>query len=226
MGYLVTRPDFETVTRIGAAFFKRYIVDPAREKGLLVHDLYGEGAQGGVFWACIQSPDVTIVTGCGHGDPDTFTGQQYAVLIARGSYSPELIKDKWISHLSCSTGKRLGPDLVKNGAAGFKGYRDTYIFYADAGAEDPTEDPYAKSFMGPDVVRHAWPIEGSDPEAADSLAREQYQNWAVHWSTRDPEISAVILYDLSIMVLYRKGEDVPRYCWLPKWIRNLIGCGY
>lgn len=201
MGYLVTRPDFEIVTRIVAAYFKRYIVDPAIAKGISVEDLAGDDAVPSVFWDRIQKAGVSIVTGCGHGAEDEFTGQRYATLIKVGAYDPALIKDKWISHISCSTGAVLGPDLVEKGAKGFKGYKDTYIFYANPGAPDPTEDIYSKGFIRPDTMRHEWEIQGTDPQTADQNAGQEYANWARFWSTRDPEIADTIRYDVSIMVL-------------------------
>ncbi|MBA7568762.1 hypothetical protein ES708_10496 [subsurface metagenome] len=49
-----------------------------------------------------------------------------------GKYNPSEVKGKVIKLLSCQTGVELGPDLIRNGAASFMGYRDDYIWVMDA----------------------------------------------------------------------------------------------
>jgi hypothetical protein len=233
-GYLVTCPDSDLAVQVGSAFYRRYIGQPALEKGIPLIILSGDEAEYNKFWESIVKEEVYIVTGVGHGNETTFTGQNKRALISVGAYDPEKIKGKCIEHTSCLTGARLLPDLAKNGAKETKGSRNVYVFYY-GGNTDPTEDTYAKSFLTQEVKRYAWLLDESDrsdEEKSDSADQEcfnEYMNQADKWSRIDPEVADALRYDASIMCKYR-GEAPPPppeeswICKLLKWLMRQFGC--
>ena len=139
MPTVLAMADFDLPTRSASGFMLRYIaprVEPVQLLGMLVRRLPFR----------LAAPQSDIIIGAGHGDVDTFTGQNEAVLLEVGNYDPREVKGKVIKLLSCQTGVELGPDLVKNGCAAFMGYTDDYVWVMDS---DLASTPWAdKEFAG------------------------------------------------------------------------------
>jgi len=67
-----------------------------------------------------------------------------------GKYNPKEVEGKVVKLLSCQTGLELGPDLIKNGAISFAGYRDDYIWVMDSDlASTPWSDGMAATCLMP-----------------------------------------------------------------------------
>jgi len=139
MPTVLAMADFDLPTRSASGFMLRYIaprVEPVQLLGMLVRRLPFR----------LAAPQSDIIIGTGHGDVDTFTGQNEAILLEVGNYDPIEVKGKVIKLLSCQTGVELGPDLVKNGCAAFMGYTDDYVWVMDS---DLASTPWAdKEFAG------------------------------------------------------------------------------
>ena len=139
MPTVLAMADFDLPTRSASGFMLRYIaprVEPVQLLGMLVRRLPFR----------LAAPQSDIIIGAGHGDVDTFTGQNEAILLEVGNYDPREVKGKVIKLLSCQTGVELGPDLVKNGCAAFMGYTDDYVWVMDS---DLASTPWAdKEFAG------------------------------------------------------------------------------
>lgn len=135
--------DFDLPTRSASGFMLRYIaprVEPVQLFSLLVHRTPFQ----------LTAPRSDIIIGAGHGSTDTFTGQNEAVILEVGKYNPSEVKGKVIKLISCQTGVELGPDLIRNGAASFMGYRDDYIWVCDSDlASMPWSDKMAAVCLMP-----------------------------------------------------------------------------
>lgn len=142
MPAVMSMANFDLPTRSASGFLLRYIVprlEPIHLFGMLARKLPFS----------LAAPYSDIIIGMGHGDEDTFTGQNEAVILDAGKYDPREVSGKVVRLLSCQTGNLLGPDIIANGAACFIGHKDDYVWIVDADmASQPWSDPLAaKSLM-------------------------------------------------------------------------------
>jgi hypothetical protein len=134
----VLMSDFDLPTRSASGFLLRYIapkVEPVQLYSFLARRLPFQ----------LSAPQSDIIIGSGHGSKTSFTGQNESVILEVGKYNPREVKGKVIKLLSCQTGISLGPDLIKNGAAAFLGYKDDYVWVMDA---DLASTPWADNLAG------------------------------------------------------------------------------
>ena len=131
--------DFDLPTRSASGFLIRYII-PRLEPIAL----YAILARRTPFR--LSAPQSDIIIGMGHGSESSFTGQNEVVILEIGEYDSKEVKGKVIKLLSCQTGVELGPDVVRNGATCFMGYKDDYVWIMDA---DLVTTPWSdKEFAG------------------------------------------------------------------------------
>lgn len=141
MPAVMTLPDFDLPTRSASGMLLRWIaprLEPVHLFAILDRRLPFE----------LAAPQSDIIIGTGHGDTDTFTGQNEVVILEIGRYSPREVEGKVIKLLACQCGVALAPDMIKNRAVAVQAYTDDYIWVMDA-----------------DLVRTPW----SDDMAATSL---------------------------------------------------------
>lgn len=143
MPTILCMADFDLPTRSASGFMLRYIalrVEPVQLFSVFVRRLPFQ----------LSAPPSDIIIGCGHGSADAFTGHNEAIILETGKYDPREVKGKVIKLLSCQTGVELGPDLIRNGAASFAGYRDDYVWVCDADlASTPWSDEMAATSLMP-----------------------------------------------------------------------------
>lgn len=135
--------DFDLPTRSASGFLLRYVVPR-----LGPVSLYGMIDRRTPFQ--LSAPQSDIIIGMGHGDVDSFTGQNEVILLEVGKYDPQEIRGKVVKLLSCQTGVELGPDLVANGCVAYLGYTDDFLWVCDADrAMVPWSDPLAAPSLMP-----------------------------------------------------------------------------
>ncbi len=71
------------------------------------------------------------LSGIGHGNYTTYTGDGGNHILEVGQYDPAEVKDKAIHFLSCQTAAQLGPDTVAKGAKCYTGYTENFILQWD-----------------------------------------------------------------------------------------------
>lgn len=137
--------DFDLPTRSMSGCLLRWIVPRI---GLEPATLYGVLARRLPFQ--VSAPQSDIIIGTGHGDPDTFSAQNEAVILDAGKYNPKEVEGKVIKLLSCQTAKALGPDIITNGAICYMGYQDDLVWIMDADkASTPWSDEMAAKALMP-----------------------------------------------------------------------------
>ena len=194
---VVSRPDFETATRWGAYWFMELVVKPARDKGLNVVDLYKEDAVREKFYSAIDENDPIYITGVGHGNETTFTGNKYSVLLRVDDLETAKRAPKRHFHLlSCRTGAKLGPWLVEKGAIAYHGYKETYYFVISS-----FPNKYAKPFFDSDTTIDRVLFEGKTHKEAREACIAKYKEYLE--SEETPEICKRYLkWDLDAYVFY------------------------
>src|SRR4030065_113457 len=134
--------DFDLPTRSASGFLLRYIaprVEPFQLFSFLARRLPFQ----------LSAPQSDIIIGAGHGSKTSFTGQNESVILEVGKYNPREVRGKVIKLLSCQTGVSLGPDLIKNGAVAFLGYKDDYVWVMD---EDHAATPWADKMAATNLM--------------------------------------------------------------------------
>ncbi|GAJ08243.1 unnamed protein product, partial [marine sediment metagenome] len=139
MPTVLAMSDFDLPTRSASGYCLRWIcprVEPVQLFSMLVRRTPFR----------LSAPQSDIIIGVGHGSEDAITGQNEAQILEVGKYDPREVEGKVIKLISCQTGVKLGPDLIRNGAASFAGYEDDYLWEMDA---DLASTPWAdKEFAG------------------------------------------------------------------------------
>jgi len=145
MATVLAMSNFDLPTRSASGFMLRHIaprVEPFQLFGMLVRRLPFQ----------LTAPQADIIIGVGHGDKDTFCGQNEVVLLEVGKYNPREVQGKVIKLVSCQCGVELCPDLVRNGTACAMGYRDDFVWVCDSDlASTPWSDKIAAIILMPVV---------------------------------------------------------------------------
>lgn len=168
MPTVVAMSSFDLPTRSASGFMLRYVaprVEPIQLLSILVRRLPFR----------LSAPQSDIIIGVGHGDVDVFTGQNEAIILQVSKYSPSEVRGKVIKLLSCQTGVALGPDLIRNGAASFAGYRDDYVWMVDADlASTPWADELAAKCLMPVINGINALLDGETSTAALNVELDEY----------------------------------------------------
>jgi len=199
---VVTRPDFETATRWGAYWFNELVVKPAQEKGFNVIDLYKENAVRDVFLKAIDENNPIYITGVGHGNKETFTGNGYSVLLKVDD--TETVKRAPARHfhlLSCETGAILGPKLIEYGAVAYQGYKVTFYFVIST-----FPNKYAEPFFQSDETIDRALFEGKTHREANKLAYNKFTEYVESPDT--PSVcKSYLLWDRDGLVMYGDSDS-------------------
>lgn len=140
---MLVSTDMDVPTRAGHGFLLKYIA-PRLEPVHLLAFL----AQKPLF--SFFSPRSDVIIGLGHGDENTYYGRGFNPMLQVGQYNPDEVRGKFIKLISCLSGADLGPDMIKNGALAFQGYKEEYVFLFDADYTlSPWRDPVATEFFQP-----------------------------------------------------------------------------
>lgn len=199
-------PSFEPATRYMSAFLKRYVLTKIiKNFSLRSIALYRYMDRREVF--SISAPNSDLIIGTGHGDQSTLTGQFLNVLWEVNKYNPEECKDKIIKFISCETGAKLGPDLIKNKAKAFQGYTKIYSFYVDMNIKHylfPWTDKVARKFLMP-------PVKGILALLNGKTNKESYDIEVQAWQKQidieeDPEFKSILEHNRNNLVMLGDEE--------------------
>jgi hypothetical protein len=145
----------------------------------------------------------------GHGDVDVFTGQNEAIILEVGKYTPREVEGKVIKLLSCQTGVELGPDLVRNGCAAFMGYTDDYIWVMDSDlASTPWADEMAATSLMPVVDGLNALLDGKSAREALNIELEGYSRNAE--VEEDELVKACLEFNRDNAILLGAGNSMIR----------------
>ena len=201
---LVHRPDFEDATHWGAYWFQKNQIFKAEEHGFNPIDLYKNDDVYAVVKEKINQYNPVLVTGVGHGDEDTFTGQNYNIIyVSYNEESLRLLENKVVHLLSCEVGKKLGKLIVDIGHAKcFAGYSDIYIFVISN-----FPNSYAKPFFMADAQFDLCMFNGIRAGDAFQAMLKAYDDFI-----NDPDVpeqcKPYLLHDRECAVFYGDPDAV------------------
>jgi len=169
MPAILALPDFDLPTRSSSGYLLRWVAPRLGP----VHLLSVLDRREAFMFAAPRS-DIIIATG--HGSPDALTGQNETIIWGVGKYDPREVEGKVIYLLSCQTGLRLGPDLVRNGAAAFMGFTDDYIWVCDADlAPAPWSDEMSATCLMPEMEAINALLDGKTVKEAHDIKLASYE---------------------------------------------------
>jgi len=104
------------------------------------------------------------LSGIGHGNATTYTGQWNSPILQVGAYGAAEVSGKAIHFLSCQTAITLGPDTVAKGALCYAGYNANFTFVGDNPATPGVNE--MQLFMKADSTFDIWMANGLTADQA------------------------------------------------------------
>jgi len=139
---LITRPRYDTPTHY-LFYWAGLLIDEAKKKGIKVIDLDKGKAKKKKLHSYLDKQPIDTVILNGHGSPEAVAGQDDEIILSTGN-GTKLLGNKIIFVRACDAGKILGKEIMKNGAGGFIGYLQPFIFPIDKNYfNKPLEDELA-----------------------------------------------------------------------------------
>ncbi len=199
---LVVRPNRDSPANGGTAGPMVYaevwmgmVLSSLRWRGGTRQELHGDDAIGSQFTGATQSLNPSLVVGCGHGGPDTYTGQYiegsgYSVLLTTANAG--LMAGRVVYLLSCSTAQNLGPGMISQGAVAYAGYNQDFVWTVidpSSPATDRLAAPFGKAgTMFPKVL-----VGGKIVRDARAKAIETFNQEIARWEgSTDPYAREVV----------------------------------
>lgn len=125
-------------------------------KGFEVVSLEGANDSRANFIPNTKNSRTVYISGIGHGNYTTYTGNMNSPVIQVGGYDAAEVNGKVIHLLSCETAKTLGPDTVTHGAKAFAGYTENFVFdWANANLYWPCDSQFDISMANGKTVEQA-----------------------------------------------------------------------
>jgi len=179
---VVMQPTWEIAVKIGSCWFDK-VLSEAQAADFDTLPLVGPDANTAKFKAALDAYPTCFLTGVGHGNETTYTGERYAVLLRSGGDLSAMANKPWYA-LSCKVGKRLGADVVKAGCPAFIGYAEDFVFLAER--NDPCGGRPAKGFMVSSNAVVSTLIDGATFEEA-YISSQRHWDSAIEAATNEEE---------------------------------------
>lgn len=171
---LITRPNHDKVTSYLFQWSKE-ILNSEYPTEIQFLDLREEDANKNKVESYLKKQSPRIVLFNGHGDDNTICGFKDEPLIEINK-NDDLLKDKIVYALSCSSARKLGESSIKKGADAFVGYRNSFMLFTDADSEaTPLRDNIAASFLNPSNKLSISLLKGSTTEEASNKSKEGFK---------------------------------------------------
>lgn len=144
---LFSRPDHDDITYY-LFLFSKELVEMSHSKFNCL-DLKGNNATKSKVTSMIIDKDPSFIMFNGHGSSSCICGYKDEILINKGE-NAELLRNKIVYSLSCSSALELGPESIKSGTISFIGYDDDFALGMDANCQSaPYRDKRARLFLEP-----------------------------------------------------------------------------
>jgi len=252
--FVANRCDYETATHFGAYWTKDQVLALADQLGIPYVDLEGINATKSIWDGQIKDRNAIMVCGVGHGNPNVYTGHFGQILLERDNASDgQLMAGRYGSFLSCEFGQALAW-FIAQGMRGAFGYKVTYYFVVSTFPNSyaayffKSHFAFDRAWLEGKTSREAYDTckaayDAAIAEASPTIAR--YLIWdrdgmtyegdwpAGPYVSPPPKLKCcvcgqefAVCQDLVDHICFHHCEQPPqpKPCWLPKWLRNLLGC--
>lgn len=189
MRLIVTRPYYDIPTKYISGWAEE-IISFAQNKGINVVDLEKEKANKNDFEGRVNKLQPNLVFLNGHGGADFICGQDDRVLVKAGE-NHDVLKGKITYALSCESGKKLGPEVVKDEKSTYIGYSDEFVFVCDMRYKGkPLTDIKARPFMEASNLVMLSLLKGNSAKEASDKSKIKFREHVTKLSSSaaDPDI--------------------------------------
>src|SRR3989338_7376409 len=139
---LLTRPRYDTPTHY-LFYWAGLFIDEAKKNGVKIIDLDKGKAKKKKLHSYLAKQPIDTVILNGHGNQKAVAGEDNEIILSTGD-GTELLKNKTIFVRACDAGAILGKEIMQQGARGFIGYVQPFIFPSDKDSfSKPLEDELA-----------------------------------------------------------------------------------
>lgn len=171
---LVTQPNSDKVTSYLFHFGKE-ILKQNYQTQVQFMSLEGDKANRINVESYLKKQDSQVILFNGHGNDWVICGYKDEELIIMND-NEDLLKDKIVYSLSCSSAAKLGKNAVKKGTRAFIGYSDSFMIYTDSVREaNPLKDNIAASFLKPSNKLSISLLNGKSAEESSKRSKEEFQ---------------------------------------------------
>ena len=139
---LLTRPRYDTPTYY-LFYWAGLFINEAKKNSVKVIDLDRGKAKKTKLHSYLAKQPIDTVILNGHGNQKAVAGEDNEIILSTGD-GTELLKNKTIFVRACDAGTILGKEIMQQGARGFIGYVQPFIFPSDKDSfSKPLEDELA-----------------------------------------------------------------------------------
>ena len=201
---LITRPRYDTPTHY-LFYWAGLLIDEAKKKGIEIIDLSKGKANKKKLHGYLTKQPIDIVILNGHGNQEAVAGQEDTILsVGNGA---DLFKNKTVFVRACDAGMILGKEIMKNGAKGFIGYIQPFIFPIDKNYfNKPLEDELAAPVLECSNQVGTSLIKGKSAAEAQKDSLAKYTEAMDRYSSSEATNSfllPILLWNMNSQVCYQ-----------------------
>lgn len=207
---LITRPNHDKVTSYLYSWSKE-IIENKEINEVQFLDLEGSNARKEKVESYLRKQNPRVVLFNGHGSSTEICGFKDEALIAVGK-NEELLREKIVYALSCSSAKILGKMAIKKGAEAFIGYTNPFILCSDSERETtPLKDNVAASFLKPSNMVSISLLKGKPAKEASNKSKEEFKKEIMGYSSSSAfegaeRIVAALVWDMTSQIVLGNTE--------------------
>jgi len=196
--------------RYGFYWLQPLIAESLRRR-ISVMDLHSFYATSEHFSLGLSEHDPLFVFGFGHGDGDTYTGQNYDVIL-EACQNDQVLRGRVVYLLSCHTATVLGQSMVQKGALSYIGYQENFVFATqDPPPANPLSDGFARAFFEPALEVAYALVRGQTTGVAYRRSQVSFNNWVEFWARQPgpeaPFLIEALLWDKNNQVLIGSSAE-------------------
>lgn len=202
---LLTRPRYDTPTHY-LFYWTGLLIDEAKKNSVRVIDLDKSKAKKKKLHSYLEKQPIDMVILNGHGNQKAVAGEDNEIILSTGN-GTKLLKNKIIFVRACNAGTILGKEIIQQGARGFIGYVQPFIFPSDKDSfSKPLEDELAAPVLecsnqvGTSLIKGKSAIEAHE----DSLGK--YTKAINKYSSSEAKNSfllPILFWDMTSQICYQ-----------------------
>ncbi len=202
---LLTRPRYDTPTHY-LFYWAGLLVDEAKKNGVKVIDLDKGKAKKKKLHSYLAKQPIDTVILNGHGNQEAVAGEDNEIILSTGD-GTKLLKSKTIFVRACDAGAILGKEIMQQGARGFIGYVQPFIFPSDKDSfNKPLEDELAAPVLECSNQVGTSLIKGKSVSEAHKDSLDKYTKAIDKYSSSEATNSfllPILLWNMTSQVCYQ-----------------------
>ena len=202
---LLTRPRYDTPTHY-LFYWAGLLIDEAKKNSVKVIDLDRNKAKKKKLHSYLAKQPVDVVILNGHGNQEAVAGEDNEIILSAGD-GTNLLKNKIIFVRACDAGTILGKEIMQQGARGFIGYVQPFIFPSDKDSfSKPLEDELAAPVLECSNQVGTSLIKGKSVAEAHKDSLDKYTKAIDKYSSSEATNSfllPILLWNMTSQVCYQ-----------------------